>query len=147
MAKKKITKKKKTKATEQPSGTTQFALRLDSDLHKDLKNVSNAAGLSMNQLIHGICEAAMSNVHIGEPTQTDGLISIEKRPGCVFFGDMADWRYRYNGKDMSKKKLLVQLGKNELDYDDHLDPDIEALGCEGTIWFGLDYSGRGYRKY
>ena len=86
---------------------TQFALRLDSDLHQDLKNVSNVAGLSMNQLIHGICEAAISNVHVGEPAQADGLISIEKRAGCVFFGDVE----------------------------------------EGTIWFGLDFSGRGYRKY
>ena len=38
-----------------------FQLRLASDIHRELKQAAEIAGLSLNQLINGICRGAAEN--------------------------------------------------------------------------------------
>ncbi|MEL7500653.1 MAG: toxin-antitoxin system HicB family antitoxin [Planctomycetota bacterium] len=155
MAKKKAARKKATKKTTRKKSVedeekqnpeySQFALRLRPELYSKLKETAETASMSMNQLIQGMCEAAIDNVHIGEAQQIGGIVSTRDVPGCVFFGDLGHGVYQgQEGEPLSEQEAAEEYGPRI--FEDRA-PGVDYLGRKGVVWFGLDYSGRGYRKY
>ena len=137
------------KTSSKSAETSQFALRLKPELYEQLKHVAGEASISVNQLVQGICEAAMDNVEIGEPvTAEGGYTQVRRQDGCVCFGDFGDDLYSYKGgKPMGEFDLHAKHKVNPSKGNLATHPDIEWLGTRSTVWFGLDYSNRGYRKY
>jgi predicted DNA-binding ribbon-helix-helix protein len=149
MAKKKSIKKKASKKS--PKGehesaidkSTPFTLRLKPDVYKKLKSVAERAGVSMNQLVQGFCEATVESVLVGEAVPINkGNYTVRETPGCLAFGTFGNSTYRYNGRDMSEIDMIEEVG-----YPIPDDPSIEDLGFSADIWFGLDFSGRVFRRY
>ena len=153
MAKKKTTKKTKKQAVEprkQTHDQTQFALRLKQDLYQTLKAKAEEASVSMNQLIHGICEACMENAHVGEAVVVSGekgVFETRQEDGCLYFGPIESSVYATPKGTMSGSQIEDEYGPEHLIAEVGSSSGIDCIGFRANIWFGLDYSGRGYRRY
>ena len=55
-----------------------FQLRLDSYIHRELKQAAETAGLGLNQLINGVCRCAAENLEQDEPIVRDGFVGVRK---------------------------------------------------------------------
>jgi len=139
--KKKAVQKKKELPVEDKS--TQFTLRLKAEVYNRLKSVAEQADVSMNQLVQGFCEAAVNTALVGEPIQAGkGNYKLRKTPGCICFGTFDDYRYQYNGELCTEFQLIEEMGADFINH-----PEVEEVGMDANIWFGLDFSGRAFRRY
>lgn len=90
-------------------GKVAFQVRFDQDLHESLVKISEVSGLSVNQLMQGICRGAINRAHIGAVVQVMDDVDdwhyetvIEKQ--CVWFGlqseegELALW-FRIDARD------------------------------------------------
>ena len=99
-------------------GKVSLQLRLEAELHERLRKTAEEAGISLNQLIQGICWGVVDKVVQGEAKRSpDGFVHWEMRKKCLFFGCPGS----FNDPD----------GR---------DPTPEYLG---EYWFGLDFTNRG----
>jgi hypothetical protein len=115
------------------SDSVPFQLRLDAELHRDLKAAADTAGISLNQLIQGICRGALANLIQGEPDVSPyGFVSTKPQRGCVFFG-------RHGSTP------AISMEDSEYYYDTHL--KFPEGVDPGTLWFGLDFTNRGVVHY
>ena len=137
---KKSVQKKKEEVVEK---STQFTLRLKPEVHDKLKEVSDRIQVSMNQLVQGFCEAAIETAQVGEAVKGEkGKIKLRQTPGCVCFGNFGEYQYRYKGEVVSECDLVEEMG---FAYEKH--PGVDEVGMDADLWFGLDFSGRAYRRY
>ena len=112
-------KKKSARIKGEPSEQkTAFQLRLDADLHQQLKKAAEDAGISLNQLIQGICWGAVEHLHQGElitervvchsegsPSEEWAFSMAKARHGCLFFGR------RSSAKSEEEQEALGYLAK------------------------------------
>ena len=136
-------KKKTTKKSSSKQASSNFPLRLRPEVDAALRDIAGKASISLNQLIQGICEAAVQNSKVGEAAKKSGLITLNDVDGCVWFGDFGDDVYELDGKRVSSDELEMKLGPDQARWEFE---GVCHLGWKGDLWFGLDYSGRGYRK-
>lgn len=100
-------------------------LRFDADVYERLKAGAEKAGISVNQLMHGIARWAGQNLELGEPRRDEsGFVRSKPVPGCVFFGRLGHYW-------------------NEEDHY-HLAPgeELEGDGDPGVVHFALDFTER-----
>lgn len=126
-----------------------FQVRLDRDLYEKLSQASEESGASLNQIIQGICRAAMEAYLPGKPVIDEGQVKVVKHQGCLFFGRPANWDLK-QAKDRATAKAIEDYGE-PTDADDV--QRIEELAAQhlqkrgkhdpGAIWFWLDFSERG----
>ncbi len=130
MAKKKAAK---TEGGTVPSDKVSLHLRLDGDVHRRLSQAASASGISMNQLIQGMVEGCLEHLIQGEPDYKGKarLLGRRSQAGCVFFGKLG-------AAASEDDKAAARAGA--------LSPE-DAEDDPGVVWFGLDYSKRGLRKY
>lgn len=122
-------------AASQPDAmeTVAIQVRLGGDVHQQLKETAETAGISLNQLIHGICRGAMAHVVQGEPVIDGGkFISAKPQRGCVFFGHTG-W--------------IPEELKDKYEYEYAVNGEYPANTDKGTVWFGLDFTNRGVVRY
>ena len=113
------------------SKTVAFQVRFDADLHEALRREAEQAGISLNQLIQGICRGSLSYLVQGEAEKTrDGFVLVKPQKGCVFFG-----RRGVHYSDRERQEFYSGEG-NELAEDD-----------PGALWFALDFTNRGVVRY
>ena len=105
-----------------PAKPVPMQVRLDPDLHADVKDLAERSGLSVNQLAQGVLRWAVENAVPGEPKIEPGgkFVKVRDVPGCVFFGRVGT------------------LSRDEPD-----DETTERVADFGRVVFGLDFSGRG----
>ena len=158
MAKKKSSRKKTTasKASKPVKGkkttpeSSQFALRLRPELYEQLRDTAEEARISMNQLIQGLCEACIENAHLGEASVVpgeDGIFTAIEEAGCLFFGPKTGEVYTTPKGKMTGSQVEQEYGVQYLEDEFGHSKGIDHIGFRANIWFGLDYSGRGYRRY
>ena len=114
-----------------------FQVRFDADLHQKLKQQAEEAGISLNQLIQGVCRACSENLHVGEFKFVNdqmklGTIKYTKR--CVTFGDP--------GIYISEEEREKASAYHQDRYHEEVPADRPS-----KIWFGLDFTDRGYVHY
>lgn len=71
-----------------------FQVRFDRDLHEQLAELSEKSGISLNQLVQGICRGAMAAAIPGEWSKgttvhggpDEEFWSTTEAKGCVWFG-------------------------------------------------------------
>lgn len=62
-------------------------LRVDPDVFEKMKDLTERAGISINQFVQGLVRWAVSNGHAGEPTRDeDGAVRTRTQLGCVWVG-------------------------------------------------------------
>ena len=129
MAKKKTSGPKRTKQTEGQKVAMQ--LRVDSDLYGGLKAAAEESGISLNQLIQGMCRGCLAHLVQGEPNYVGKLRLLGRRPQreCVFFGKLGERATEADKGAAAHGLLEPEEGEDDL----------------GNFWFALDYSGRGVR--
>ncbi len=69
---------------------SRLELRLDADLHRDLKALADRAGISVNQLAAGVLRWAVDHGRAGDPAvcpSTGKVMGTDDEPGVVWFGD------------------------------------------------------------
>ena len=116
---------KNEKASE--GGRTRVELRFDSELHAKMKATAEEAGISLSQLIQGICNAAMHNAIHGIPDRSSGFVRAKAAEKRLFFGELG-------------------MQESEIEKYDAADRDVPP-DSKGVVWFGLDFTGLGYVKY
>jgi hypothetical protein len=126
-------KRKDISTSSKENETVAFQVRLDVDLHEQMKKAAEKADISLNQLIQGICRGAMAHLVQGEPEIDDGgYVSQKQQRGCVFFG---------------------RVGFIPEELKDKIESDYSTSGIypnsvdKGAVWFGLDFTNRGYVRY
>ncbi len=107
-----------------------FQMRMDGELHRKLTVAAEAAGMSLNQLIHGMCEGCAGRLIVGDKTETAGRIGVTSVKGCVFFGRVA---VRLSGREL--QEFLTDHDGEEPDEDN------------GEYWFRIDHSNRSVVRY
>jgi predicted HicB family RNase H-like nuclease len=117
----------------QDGGKVAFQIRFEAELHRKLKAAADQSGMSLNQLLQGICSACVENIHMGEPNfHPDGYVLSRPVRKCVYFG--------YRGYSLTDEELRdIQTSVDE--------PDSVARVSQGKIWFSLDYSERNFKTY
>ncbi|QDU25606.1 hypothetical protein ETAA8_06760 [Anatilimnocola aggregata] len=117
-----MAKKAKKKAEAVESDKVPFQVRFDRDLHQELVKLSEQTGISVNQLVQGMCRGALSSAQVGQWNEfgmmegdkpTRFLISKPAK-GCVWFGSKGIF-----------------------------DSDVPEITDRGTFWFGIDIRERG----
>lgn len=99
-----------------------FQVRFDSDLHARLVQLAEESGISLNQLVQGMCRGTLAAAHAGEWNEYAFLQGDKPYPfvrskpakGCVWFG-------------------------KEGEFDEHMGEPVHS----GTFWFGIDVRERG----
>lgn len=130
MATRKNRKKAATEAAPEHRAVA-FQVRFDADLHTQLKNAADAASISLNQLIQGICRGAVAHLVQGEPdVSLSGYVRVKPQQGCVFFGRAG----MYPSQDEAEKHY-------------HLTGEEPAPIDNGTVWFALDFTNRGFVRF
>jgi len=132
MAKKRVTRK-----TDSPpvpeDGKVAFQVRLDADLHGRMREIAEKAGISLNQLLQGMCRGLIDHAHVGEGRRLkDGFHALRHTPKCVFFGQP--------GTPSDVPEEFYE------DYREKHGQYPEALD-KGWGWFGLDFTERGVVSY
>jgi hypothetical protein len=108
-----------------------FQVRFDADVHRDLKLQAEIAGISLNQLIQGICRGAVAHLVQGEASIRNGFVTAREQRKCVFFGRQG-----------------IHYTENEAEaYRHHYSGDEPPPNDNGDVWFGLDFSERGFVRY
>ncbi|MCE5279945.1 MAG: hypothetical protein ABFD92_16485 [Planctomycetaceae bacterium] len=66
----------------------RLEVRLESDVVKSLKRLSASAGVSVNQVMQGVCRWAADHAHVGVPVPDDGGEEFVSKPmpGVIWFG-------------------------------------------------------------
>ena len=120
-------KKKSSRPKQDSSDKARVELRLDSDLHEKLKQASNDAGISLNQLVSGLLRGCLANLVVGEPYRDKaGFVCRKNEAKCAFVGRFGE---RHTPNELKEFQ------------DMQMDPPPED---KGEVWFSLDYTGRGY---
>lgn len=114
---------------EPDEGKTAFLLRLNREIHEKLKYCAEAAGISLNQLILGICEGTVDNLMVGEASRnSSGCVVLDRsKKKCVGVG-----REGYFASDEFRAKNDPYI--DEYGREDYLPPN-----SKGFLWFGIDY--------
>lgn len=89
-----------------------FQVRFDHELHRKLKMYASAAGISLNQLVQGLCQGCVSRIQLGEV--------VRETPDD-------EWNMR-----LSKKCLTIVDFPEDHPYGDK----------SGHVWFKLDFTDR-----
>ena len=95
------------------TGKTRVELRFDTDLYDRVKELADAADISVNQLLQGITRWAMDRSNLGEPKYVHPQEAIETKhvPGCVWFGN-ADFK-TYDDGGYTPPEILFSLDFTE----------------------------------
>ena len=66
-------KASKVAATRNPEGAdkTRFELRFDNDVYEGVRKLADEAGVSINQLMHGLARWAVRKLRVGEPERDE----------------------------------------------------------------------------
>ncbi len=113
-------------------GKVAFQVRFDAAIHKKLKDAAEESGLSLNQLIQGICNACAENLHMGEPKfRQEGHVTSNPVKKCVYFGD--------TGRMYDDEELYIDRQTSGINN--------VPLAQKANIWFSLDYSDRRFKTY
>ncbi|MHC2067361.1 toxin-antitoxin system HicB family antitoxin [Bremerella sp. T1] len=107
-----------------PEGLTDLRIRLDSNVHQQIKQVAEENDISLNQLVCGILEGIADRLQPGYPVKLGSgeFVQVEPRAKCLFAGEPG--RRYLSGPDEDNLEEVVELGE---------------------VWFILDYSGRPVR--
>jgi hypothetical protein len=130
MARKKAQVKPKSDRVEEP-GKVLFQMRMEAELHRKMASAAEAAGISLNQLIHGICEACMGKVNQGEVRLVGDVREVHPLGGCVWFGERERLGY-------SEEEYAIAEQERE---------HLPEFGRVLSFWFMLDHSKRGPVRY
>jgi hypothetical protein len=116
-----------------PPSKVRLELRLDVDVHSKLKDIAEHCGLSLNQVIEGICDVCGRYAVAGEPLKLGGdcVFTTMEKPRCVWFGVISS-------HGMSAKEWEAYVVEHESN---------PPLVTKGEVWFGLDYSERRIVRY
>lgn len=132
MKKPKLTERRRkiTSESVQEPEPVAFQVRFDADLHEQVKAAAETAGISVNQLIQGICRGAMAHLVQGEPeVLLDGFVRVNPQRGCVFFG-------------------RAGIACNEEEVNEYYSAGKDAPAKDnGMVWYGLDFTNRGFVRY
>jgi uncharacterized protein (DUF1778 family) len=125
--------KKRAKATptKREAGRVDLKFRFDADLHELLRQAADEAGVSLNQLVQGICRAAAEVMHAGEAERLNSGFVTQRshRKQCLFFGRPGNHE---------------KAGEEHPDYMKSKYGDAEPPQQDnGVLWFSLDFSERG----
>lgn len=124
--------KRNVAAVDEQDGSVAFQVRLDADLHAQLKREAETAGISMNQLIQGILRGVLDRLVQGEAeVGRSGFVNVRPQKGCVFFGQP--------GVSLPEPWELENLERAGV-----TPPDEEF---KGYVWFGLDFTNRGVVRF
>jgi hypothetical protein len=113
-----MAKRKKAKGTAASGGEKiAFQMRFDRDLYTEVVGLAETTGISVNQLVQGICRGVIEQRHVGRWERAklpggDMLHTVSVGKGCVWFG--------------------VEGTQEDGETKD-----------EGTFWFGIDIRDRG----
>ena len=130
-----------------------FQVRLDRDLYDKLSQASEESSASLNQIIQGICRAAMEAYSPGRPVIEEGEVKVVKQAGCLFFGRVANWDLK-QAKSRAAVKAFEELGEVTDEDDARANEEFKAQWLRefeqkrgrhdpGSVWFWLDFSERG----
>lgn len=86
---------------------TRVELRIDNDLHADIKALADEADISVNQLIQGVMRWAVKYGHAAE-AQYDEHAEIDQNnvPGCVWFGHHSEFVEDKNGQPVDIPAII-----------------------------------------
>lgn len=116
---------------EAESGAVAFQVRFDADLHARLKAEADAADISLNQLVQGICRGALDFLHQGEAEMlSTGFVKARQQKRCVYFG-----RPGWSCSAEEAERIRDATG------DEPAEPD------KGALWFSLDFTNRGVVRH
>jgi len=108
------------------TGNVAFQVRLDAVTHSQLKQAAEEADLSLNQLVTGLLRGCAAHLVVGEAGRDDNNVVYPRNtPKCVFIGKKGSYP-----------------SKDAIDYAEWAEEEIGPY--RGEVWFGLDYSGRGF---
>ena len=115
-------KKDQPRESEEQARAVAMQIRLDPLLHHQVKEVTDRAGISINQFVQGVLRWAVENAEPGEPFVPPGgkFVSRNPIPGCVFFGRRGSY-----------------------EWDRETEEPTNRIADFGEIIFALDFSGRG----
>ena len=121
-------KKKPTPRAPAPSsdGKTSFQLRLDSCVHEKLKLEAKKAGISLNQLILGVCQFAADNIRQGRPLKTADELLETPATECVWFGHPSECGNQHHRCEPEFYFILDFSGRNAVDP--HLPKQLDDEG-------------------
>lgn len=109
------------------TGNVAFQVRLDAETHSQLKQAAEEADLSLNQLVTGLLRGCAAHLVVGEAGRDDkNVVYPRSTPKCVFVGKKGSYPSREE-----TEWLRTMEGEDPMPY-------------PGEVWFGLDYSGRGF---
>lgn len=126
-------KKKNQRRLDEPKDATEatepakvaFQLRLDADTHQKLTQEAERAGVSLNQLIQGICRACSRHLIQGKVVlMENGCIGTRYKPKAVYFGKATTFP--------SEDEIRLWKERDGVDI---------GPSTDGEFWFGLDFSG------
>lgn len=117
-----MAKKQNTKAAGVDAEKVAFQVRFDRDLHEELVKLGAESGISLNQLVQGICRGAMAAANVGSWDQFGmkqgdkpyKFVTSRSGNGCVWFGKKGE-------------------------FDESQGEPISS----GEFWFGIDVRERG----
>ena len=114
---KKMTKRKTTNKVEE-ADKVAFQVRFDRDLHQRLVKHSELTGISLNQLVQGMCRALMGRAHVGaptwkEPTEDEKYVTNEPERGCIWFGKPGHYEEGESGVDHDPGQLWFSIDVRE----------------------------------
>lgn len=142
MAKKKAAKKAVKRKSAVPANAeteTQervpCMVRLAPNVHETCRRLADEAGISLNQLIHGLCNFAAQNGRVGYGRrEQDGTVTCHPLTGCMWFGRPST----------SEAQVMEELRRGDLTI--HGDEDPNDYVDKGEFYFRLDFAERVVRR-
>jgi hypothetical protein len=100
---------------------TRVELRFDQEVYERIRSLAEQAGISVNQLMHGLARWATQHLVLGEPSRDElSRVCAKHVPGVLFLG-----------RQWSEEERVI----NE-------DGDVEVEVDKGAIWGVLDFTER-----
>ena len=132
-----MTKRKKAKKT----GKTRVELRLDDEVFAGVKELADAAGISLNQLMQALARWAAKEAKLGDAVRDGQCVTKQAVPqeGSLWFGEEAT-RRMLTGK--ARKKAEKEVREQGIDPNAVPDTYFEETANPGIVYAEFDFTER-----
>jgi hypothetical protein len=116
--------KKKNKVSVPRTEKARMELRVDQEAYVQIRELAEAAGVTVNQVVNGLVHWAASHGHVGEAIRDEeGLIETKPMEGKLWFGT--------EGAYLSQDRIDYYESKGFFDYENPV-PGVYSLGLDFT---------------
>lgn len=144
MAKKKATGGRVSKAKNPPESEGEadrvpFQVRFKRDVYEPLKGLSEETGISLNQMIEGICRACLPGMQAGVLQPDENAVYRHRRAQqCLYVGRSGRSRDEIH-REMRERDKHIEYEDERCTQEDYdrVQPD------PGRLWFQLDFRNLG----